>query len=45
VDPDPAPWAVPQAMREAEIKKARKAKAEHSGEMQGPKRKIGFQPT
>jgi hypothetical protein len=45
VDPDPATWAVPQAMREAEIKKARKAKAEHSGEMQGPKRKIGFQPT
>lgn len=32
VDPDPAKWAVPQAMLEAEIKKARKAKAEHSGE-------------
>jgi hypothetical protein len=32
VDPDPAKWAVTQGMIEAEIKKARKAKAEHSGE-------------
>ena len=36
-------WLVTQAMIEAEIKKARKAKAKHSGDKQGPKRRIGFQ--
>ena len=43
VDPDSAKWALTQAMIEAEIKKARKAKAEHSGQRAGPKRRIGFQ--
>jgi SpoVK/Ycf46/Vps4 family AAA+-type ATPase len=43
VDSDPAKWAVTQRMIEAEIAKVKKAKAEHSGEMQGPKRRIGFQ--
>jgi hypothetical protein len=42
VDADPMRWMVTQAMIEREIAKARKAKAEHSGERQGPKRKIGF---
>jgi hypothetical protein len=32
-------------MIEAEIKKARKAKAEHSGERGKEKRGIGFQPS
>ena len=40
---DPPKWAVTQGMLEAEIKKARKAKAEHSGEKEGAKRRIGFQ--
>jgi SpoVK/Ycf46/Vps4 family AAA+-type ATPase len=31
-DPNPEHWEVTQALLEAEIKKARKAKAEHSGE-------------
>lgn len=31
-------------MIEAEIKKARKAKAEHSGERGKNRRRIGFQP-
>ena len=31
-------------MIEAEIAKARKAKAEHAGENAGPKRRIGFLP-
>ena len=35
VDADPMTWMVTQAMREAEIKKARKAKAEQSGGMLG----------
>ncbi len=35
-------WLVTQAMIEAEIAKARKAKAEHSGEKAWPKRRIGF---
>jgi hypothetical protein len=43
VDSDPKRWLVTQAMIEAEIKKARKAKVEHSGEKQGPRRRIGFQ--
>jgi hypothetical protein len=42
VDADSAKWAVTQGMLEREIGKVKKAKAEHSGEMQGPKRKIGF---
>ena len=42
VDPNPERWVVTQAMIEAEIAKARKAKAEHSGERAGPKRRIGF---
>jgi SpoVK/Ycf46/Vps4 family AAA+-type ATPase len=42
---DPERWVVTQAMIEAEIKKARKAKAENSGEKQGPKRRIGYQPS
>jgi hypothetical protein len=44
VDPDPAKSKVTQVMLEREILKVRKAKAEHSGEKQGPKRRIGFQP-
>jgi hypothetical protein len=43
-DPNPERWAVTQAMIKAEIAKARKAKAEHSGEKAGPKRRIGFLP-
>jgi hypothetical protein len=43
VDQDPAKWSVTQGMLEREIKKVRKAKAEHSGEKAGPKRRIGFQ--
>jgi hypothetical protein len=42
VDADPAKWGVTQGMIETEIAKVRKAKAEHSGESQGPKRRIGF---
>jgi len=41
-DADPERWVVTQKMMESEIAKARKAKAEHSGERQGPKRRIGF---
>jgi ATP-dependent 26S proteasome regulatory subunit len=44
-DPDPDRWLVTQGMIEAEIKKARKAKAEHGGERMGPRRRIGFQPS
>jgi hypothetical protein len=44
VDPDPAKWSVTQGMLEREISKVRKAKAEHSGENQGTRRRIGFQP-
>jgi hypothetical protein len=43
LDPDPAKWVVTQGMLEREIKRVKKAKAEHSGEKQGPKRRIGFQ--
>jgi hypothetical protein len=42
VDADPAKWMVTQAMLEQEIAKVKKAKAEHSGEKQGAKRRIGF---
>jgi ATP-dependent 26S proteasome regulatory subunit len=42
VDVDPAKWAVTQGMLEREIAKVKKAKAEHSGEKEGPKRRIGF---
>ena len=42
---DPERWEVTQAMIEAEIKKARKAKAEHSGEKGKNRRMIGFQPS
>jgi SpoVK/Ycf46/Vps4 family AAA+-type ATPase len=42
VDADPAKWMVTQGVIEREIAKARKAKAEHSGEKEGPKRRIGF---
>jgi hypothetical protein len=41
---DPAKWAVTQEMMEREIAKVKKAKAEHSGEKEGPRRRIGFQP-
>jgi hypothetical protein len=41
---DPAKWLVTQAIMEREIAKAKKAKAEHSGEKAGPKCRIGFQP-
>ncbi len=44
VDSDSAKWLVTQGMLEREIKKVRQAKAEHSGEKEGPKRRIGFQP-
>jgi hypothetical protein len=44
VDPDSAKWVVTQGMIEREIAKVKKAKAkaEHSGEKQGPKRRNGF---
>jgi hypothetical protein len=41
-DADPAKWMVTQGMIEREIGKARKAKAEHSGERARPNRRIGF---
>jgi hypothetical protein len=44
VDADSAKWVVTQEMLEREIGKVRKAKAEHSGDKQGPQRRIGFQP-
>ena len=43
-DEDPAKWVVTQEMLEREIRKVRKAKAEHAGERKGPRRRIGFQP-
>jgi hypothetical protein len=42
VDPDSANWVVTQGMLDREIAKVKKAKAEHSGERNGPKRRIGF---
>jgi hypothetical protein len=44
VDEDPAKWAVTQGMQEREISKVKKAKVEHSGERNGPRRSIGFLP-
>ncbi len=44
VDPNPDRWGVTQGMLEREIAKVKKAKAEHSGEKDGPKGRIGFQP-
>jgi hypothetical protein len=44
VDSHLAKWAVTQEMMESEIKKVKKAKAEHAGEKEGTKRRIGFQP-
>jgi SpoVK/Ycf46/Vps4 family AAA+-type ATPase len=43
VDADPAKWKVTQAILEREIAKAKKAKAEHSGEKGKSRRRIGFQ--
>jgi len=42
VDADPAKWLVTQGMLEREIAKAKKAKAEHSGEKGKNRRRIGF---
>ena len=42
-DDDPANWRVTQEMLESEIKKVRRAKAEHSGEKGKVRRVIGFQ--
>jgi hypothetical protein len=42
VDADPAKWAVTQGMIEEEISKVKNTKAEHSGERNGPRRRIGF---
>jgi hypothetical protein len=39
---DPPKWAVTQGMLEREIGKVKTAKAEHSGEKAGLKRRIGF---
>ena len=41
-DANPERWMVTQGMLEREIAKAKKAKAEHSGEKAGQKRRIGF---
>jgi SpoVK/Ycf46/Vps4 family AAA+-type ATPase len=45
LDSDSERWMVTQGMIEAEIAKVKKEKAEHSGENQGPRRRIGFQPS
>ncbi len=42
VDADPAKWVVTHGMLEREVAKVRKA--EHSGEKNGPRRRIGVQP-
>jgi hypothetical protein len=44
-DANPERWEVTQELLEREIKKARRAKAEHAVEKEGPKRKIEFQPS
>ena len=44
-DADPAKWMVTQGMLEREIAKAKKAKAEHSGEKVKSRRRIGFLPS
>jgi len=41
-DADPAMWKVTQAIMEREIAKVKKAKAEHSGEKNKSRRRIGF---
>jgi SpoVK/Ycf46/Vps4 family AAA+-type ATPase len=41
-DDDPEKWQVTQAMLEREIAKVKKAKAEHSGEKNKCRRRIGF---
>ena len=41
-DPDQDGWCVTQRIIEVEIKKVKKAKAEHSGGKEGAKRGIGF---
>ncbi len=43
-DDNPANWRVTQEMMEREIRKVRKAKAEHAGEKGKVRRRIGFQP-
>ncbi len=43
MDADTAKWLVTQGMLEREIAKAKKAKAEHSGEKGKRRRRIGFQ--
>jgi hypothetical protein len=43
LDADSAKWKATQGMLERKIGKARKAKAEHSGEKEGPEGRIGFQ--
>jgi hypothetical protein len=45
MDDDPERWAVTQEMMEREIAKAKKAKAEHSGDKGKNRRMIGFQPS
>jgi hypothetical protein len=44
VDSDPKKWLVTQGMLEREIGKVKRARVEHSGEKEGPRRRIGFQP-
>ena len=44
VDANPSKWAVTQGMIEREIAKVKKAKAEHSGDRDRSKRRIGFCP-
>ncbi len=43
--PNPDQWKVTQEMLEREIAKAKKAKAEHTGERGKERRVIGFQPS
>jgi hypothetical protein len=43
-DSDSAKWLVTHAILEREIAKVKKAKAEHAGEKQGPRKRTGFQP-
>jgi hypothetical protein len=44
MEANPKRWKVTQGMLEREIAKVKKAKAEHSGEKAGPKRRIEFCP-
>jgi SpoVK/Ycf46/Vps4 family AAA+-type ATPase len=39
---NPAHWKVTQELLEREIRKVKKARAEHAGDKSGPKRRIGF---